>query len=144
MTESRQQFSSRFGVIMTFIGVAVGLGNVWRFPYMVAAFGGGAFLLLYLLILVGFGIPAIMAELTLGRMTRQGTLGTFTQIGMRGGSAVGWMLLLNGLPMLYHPTLKSERFARATDDRFFIVIEARDPKFARRKTEAFLDYALSV
>jgi hypothetical protein len=53
--------------------------------------------------------------------------------------AVGWMLLLNGLPWLYHPTLKSERFARATDDRFFIVIEARDPKFARRKTEAFLE-----
>jgi hypothetical protein len=53
-------------------------------------------------------------------------------------SAVGWMLLLNGLPRLYHPTLKSRRFARATDDRFFLVIEARDPRFARAKTEAFL------
>ena len=53
--------------------------------------------------------------------------------------AVGWMLLLNGLPRLYHPTLKSARFARATDDRFFVVIEARDPQFARAKTEAFLE-----
>ncbi len=53
--------------------------------------------------------------------------------------AVGWMLLLNGLPWLYHPTLKNERFARATDDRFFIVIEARDPKFYRSKTEALLE-----
>ena len=52
--------------------------------------------------------------------------------------AVGWMLLLNGLPMLYHPTLKSPRFARATDDRFFLVIEARDPRFSREKTEAFM------
>jgi hypothetical protein len=52
---------------------------------------------------------------------------------------VGWMLLLNGLPRLYHPTLKSERFARATDDRFFVVIEARDPKFARARTESFLE-----
>jgi hypothetical protein len=53
-------------------------------------------------------------------------------------ACVGWMLLLNGLPWLHHPTLKSPRFARATDDRFFLVIEARDPKFVRRQTEAFL------
>jgi hypothetical protein len=54
-------------------------------------------------------------------------------------AAVGWMLLLNGLPQLFHPTLKSRRFARATDDRFFLVIEARDPKFFRDRTEALLD-----
>lgn len=52
--------------------------------------------------------------------------------------AVGWMFLLNGLPRLYHPAFKSDRFARVTDDRFFIMIEARDPKFSRAKTEAFL------
>jgi len=54
------------------------------------------------------------------------------------GGAVGLMLLLNGLPRLYHPLLKNPRFARATDDRFFLVIEARDPEFTRTKTEAFL------
>jgi hypothetical protein len=48
------------------------------------------------------------------------------------------MLLLNGLPRLYHPVFKSPRFSRATDDRFFIVIEAGDPKFSRGKTEEFL------
>ena len=53
-------------------------------------------------------------------------------------SAAGWMLLFNGLPRLYHPLFKSERFARATDDRFFLVIEARDPKFYRDETEDFL------
>ena len=53
--------------------------------------------------------------------------------------AAGLMLLLNGLPRLYHPTLKSARFARATDDRFFLVIEARDPKFTRRTAEALLE-----
>ncbi|MDY7110408.1 MAG: DUF3341 domain-containing protein [Planctomycetota bacterium] len=52
---------------------------------------------------------------------------------------VGWMLLLNGLPWLNHPTLKSPRFARATNDRFFLVIEARDPNFVRRRTETFLE-----
>lgn len=53
-------------------------------------------------------------------------------------AAVFGMLLLNGLPRWYHPVFKSERFARATDDRFFIVIEARDPKFSRSRTEQFL------
>lgn len=52
--------------------------------------------------------------------------------------AVFLMLLMNGLPRLYHPLLKSDRFRRATDDRFFIVIEARDPKFSRTRTEALL------
>lgn len=51
---------------------------------------------------------------------------------------VGFLLLLNGLPQLYHPVFKSRRFARATDDRFFIVIEARDPKFSRTRTEELL------
>lgn len=53
-------------------------------------------------------------------------------------SAAGLMLLLNGLPRLSHPLLANNRFRRATDDRFFIVIEAKDPKFLRSKTEAFL------
>jgi NSS family neurotransmitter:Na+ symporter len=91
---NRPHFTSAFGVIMTFIGVAVGLGNVWRFPYMAGAFGGGAFLLLYLIILGAFGIPAIMAEFTLGRATRRGPMGAFTQIGMRGGKTVGWVLFV--------------------------------------------------
>lgn len=53
-------------------------------------------------------------------------------------SCVGLMLLLNGLPRLYHPCFKNVRFARATDDRFFVVIEARDPKFQLQRTEEFL------
>lgn len=56
-------------------------------------------------------------------------------------SALGtvlFLLLLNGLPRLYHPLFKSVRFARATDDRFFVVIEARDPKFSPTRTEEFL------
>jgi len=53
-------------------------------------------------------------------------------------STVCWLMILNGLPRLYHPVFKNTRFARATDDRFFIVIESRDPKFARSRTDEFL------
>jgi hypothetical protein len=53
-------------------------------------------------------------------------------------TTVGCVLLLNGLPMLYHPLFRSKRFHRATDDRFFLVIEARDPKFSRTRTEELL------
>lgn len=88
----RQRFTSTFGILMSFIGVAVGLGNVWRFPYMVAAFGGGAFLLVYVLLAALFGIPALMAEFTLGRMTKRGPIGAFTKIGMKGGKYLGWLL----------------------------------------------------
>ncbi len=91
---TRPEFGTRFGVLMTFIGVAVGLGNVWRFPYMVGAFGGGAFLLIYVIMLAAFGIPALMAELTLGRMTRRGPFEVFARIGMPGGRVVGWVLMV--------------------------------------------------
>ncbi len=68
----RETFGSRFGTIMTMIGVAVGLGNVWRFPYMVGTFGGAAFVLFYVVVAVVIGVPALMAEYALGRHTRRG------------------------------------------------------------------------
>lgn len=94
---SRPRFTSLFGALMAFIGVAVGLGNVWRFPYMAGAFGGGAFLLVYIAIVFAFGIPALMAELALGRMTRRGPMGAFSRIGMAGGRTVGWILCITVL-----------------------------------------------
>ncbi|MCL4145628.1 UNVERIFIED_CONTAM: hypothetical protein GTU68_019345, partial [Idotea baltica] len=54
------------------IGVAVGLGNVWRFPYMMGQYGGSAFLFVYLLFTVLFALPALMGEIGLGRATRKG------------------------------------------------------------------------
>ena len=54
-------------------------------------------------------------------------------------TTVGSMFLLNGLPCLYHPVLKSPKLARITDDRFYLVIESRDPEFAEAKTRAFLE-----
>ncbi len=82
------------GTLLTLIGVAVGLGNIWRFPYMVGEFGGAAFVLLYLLMVAGVGVPALMAEWTLGRHTRRGTVGAFEQAGLPGGRALGWFFFV--------------------------------------------------
>ncbi|MGD2217141.1 MAG: hypothetical protein PVJ64_10300, partial [Gemmatimonadales bacterium] len=101
----RPRFGSAFGLLMTFIGVAIGLGNVWRFPYMAGAFGGGAFLIVYMFLLFAFGIPALMAELALGRMTRRGPVGAFTRIGMPGGAVVGWILFITVLVALSYYTV---------------------------------------
>ncbi len=88
---SRETFSSRLTLLATMVGVAVGLGNVWRFPYMVGRFGGAAFVLLYLAFAVFIGIPALMAEWTLGRNTRRGTVGAFQRAGLPGGRVLGWL-----------------------------------------------------
>jgi NSS family neurotransmitter:Na+ symporter len=74
------------------VGVAVGLGNVWRFPYMVGRYGGAAFVLLYVAIAVVVGVPALMAEWSLGRHTRRGTLDAFRAVGVPGGRGLGWLL----------------------------------------------------
>lgn len=88
----RETFASNFGLLMTMIGVAVGLGAVWRFPYMVGKFGGAAFVVFYMVIVFFIGMPALMAEWTLGRHTRRGPLGSY-QIGtFPGGKYIGAFL----------------------------------------------------
>ncbi len=91
-TKARETFGSRFGSLMVLIGVAVGLANVWRFPYLVGKHGGAAFVLLYVVLNVLLGVPAIMAEWTLGRLTRQGPAGAFVTAGMPGGRGIGLLL----------------------------------------------------
>ena len=86
----RETFTSRFGTLMTMIGVAVGLGNVWRFPYMVGEFGGAAFVVLYAIIALAIGVPGLMAEWALGRHTRRGPVGAFAGGGLPFGRAAGW------------------------------------------------------
>ena len=91
---NRPVFSNRLLTIVTMIGVSIGLGNVWRFPYMMGEYGGSAFLFVYLLFTVLFAIPAVMAEWSLGRSTRQGPVGAFsTMWGKKPGLIIGGMLL---------------------------------------------------
>lgn len=69
----REQFKSRLGFILISAGCAIGLGNVWRFPYIVGEYGGAAFIVLYLLFLIGFGVPIMVAEFAVGRASRHST-----------------------------------------------------------------------
>jgi len=87
---TRETFSSRARLLATMIGVAVGLGNVWRFPYMVGKFGGASFVVFYVLAVALLGVPALMAEWTLGRATRRGPVGAFSLVGFPCGRAIGW------------------------------------------------------
>ncbi len=89
-----ERFGTGFGTAMALIGVAVGLANIWRFPYMAGQYGGGAFVAIYLAFVLLLGAPALMAEWSLGRLTREGPAGAFTKIGMPGGRAVGGLLFL--------------------------------------------------
>jgi NSS family neurotransmitter:Na+ symporter len=99
----REQFTGRWGVIFALLGVAVGLGNVWRFPYMMGLYGGAAFLLIYLLVVAMFGIPALVAELALGRATREGPLMAYSAAGLRAGPSLGGLLFFGvGMAMSYY------------------------------------------
>ena len=89
MTEKRAQFATRLGVIATTVGSAVGLGNIWRFPYEAGMHGGGAFLLIYLFFIFIIGIPVISAEFVIGRHTGSNIAGAFRKLA--GNRTWGWV-----------------------------------------------------
>lgn len=69
--KSRSSFSGKIGYVLAAAGASVGLGNIWRFPYLAAKYGGGIFLLIYILLALTFGYSMIVAESAIGRMTRK-------------------------------------------------------------------------
>lgn len=77
----RGKFSGRIGYVLAVAGSAVGLGNIWRFPYLAAKYGGGIFLLVYLILVVTFGYVLIVSETALGRMTKKSPVGAFHVFG---------------------------------------------------------------
>lgn len=100
----RDAFRSRWGFILACIGSAVGMGNIWRFPYLVSAWGGMTFLLPYFLFVLLIGSTGIIGEMALGRSTRSGPIGAFGQAAaLRGrrstGEAVGYIPVLGSLAL---------------------------------------------
>ena len=91
-----QRFSSFLTSLMATAGLAIGIGNVWRFPYMMGSHGGSAFLILFIVCVVLLSLPALMAEWALARQTRQGTIGAFMMtFGPVYGRLIGYGLLFS-------------------------------------------------
>ncbi len=83
--QKRSSFSNKLGFVMAAAGSAVGLGNIWRFPYLAAKYGGGTFLLIYLILAVTFGFSLMIAEIALGRKTGLSAIGAFSALDNRFG-----------------------------------------------------------
>jgi NSS family neurotransmitter:Na+ symporter len=113
MTEFKQheQWSSRIVFLLSAIGAAVGLGNIWKFPYMMGANGGSAFVLVYLLVIIFIAMPILVAEIMLGRRGRQSPPNSVAIIARQEGrsrawSVVGWLGVVSAyLIMTYYSVI---------------------------------------
>lgn len=83
MTQKRSSFTGKIGFVLAAAGSAVGLGNIWRFPYLAAKYGGGVFLLVYIVIAVTFGFALMCAEIAIGRKTGKSAIGAFKLLDKR-------------------------------------------------------------
>lgn len=110
----REKFSSRFGFILVSAGCAIGLGNVWRFPSMVGQYGGAAFILIYLIFLVIFGLPVMTMEFAVGRASKKSVAGAFAELA--GNKNImhkfsGVCVLGNYVLMMFYTTITGWMFA---------------------------------
>lgn len=100
--KKRSTFSGKLGFVLSAAGASVGLGNIWRFPYLAAKYGGGIFLLIYIVLALTFGYTMITAETALGRMTQKSPVGAYKSFGKsKLLSFGGWINAV--IPMLIVP-----------------------------------------
>lgn len=83
MSQQRSSFSGKLGFVLATAGSAVGLGNIWRFPYLAAKYGGGIFLLVYLVLAITFGFTLMCAEIAIGRKTGVSAIGAYKKLDKR-------------------------------------------------------------
>ncbi len=92
-TDTRGHWSTRYGFILAAAGSAVGLGNIWKFPYIAGVYGGGAFVLVYLGCVALVGLPLMISELIIGRRTQENPVGAFQKLHRKGSpwQGAGWL-----------------------------------------------------
>lgn len=128
--QKRSNFSSKIGFVLAASGSAVGLGNIWRFPYLAAKYGGGTFLLTYVVLAVTFGFTLMTAEIALGRRTGLSAIGAFTALDKRFGflgilAAVipiiifPYYSVIGGWVLKYFSVFISGNMKAATGDDYF-------------------------
>ena len=104
----REKFSSRLGFLLISAGCAIGLGNVWRFPYVTGQYGGAAFVLIYLFFLLALGLPVMVMEFSVGRASQKSIAKSFDVLEPKGSKwhsykAVG--IIGNYLLMMFYTTI---------------------------------------
>ncbi|MCZ6720196.1 MAG: sodium-dependent transporter [Proteobacteria bacterium] len=99
-SRQREHWGTRLGFVLAAAGSAVGLGNIWKFPYVTGENGGGAFLIIYLAIIGTLGISILLAELVIGRTAQKNPVGAFRQLGGTRWRVAGWMCVLGAFAIL--------------------------------------------
>ncbi|WP_069997210.1 sodium-dependent transporter [Cellulosilyticum sp. I15G10I2] len=128
---NRSEFSSKLGFVLAAAGSAVGLGNIWRFPYLAAKYGGGLFLLIYIFFVVTFGFAIMMVEIAIGRKTKLSPIGAYkalhTKYSFIGiiASLVAFLILpyysvIGGWVIKYFVTFLTGGQAATANDTFFV------------------------
>lgn len=130
MKKEKSGFSSRIGFVMAAAGSAVGLGNLWRFPYLAAKYGGGTFLFIYLILVVTFGFCLMLTEITIGRKTGSTAVNAYKQLNKK-YSFIGYLVcavpaiilpyycVIGGWVLKYLTVFTSGKGLEAADDSYF-------------------------
>jgi neurotransmitter:Na+ symporter, NSS family len=138
MAQQREQWGSSAGFVLAAVGSAVGLGNMWRFSYLTAEFGGAAFVLLYVLLMLLIGLPVMLAEFAVGRGAKQSPVQALARLGGGTWKPVGYLFVASGFLILaYYAVIAGwvvrytwiglvQGFAEEAGPRFAMVAEGWD------------------
>lgn len=103
MSNEKEQWGSRLGYLMAALGMVIGTGNIWRFPRVVAANGGGAFIIAWTIAMLVYAVPLLMTEMVMGKKTRLGTIGAFRDFAGKKFTWMGfWVCAVCTLLMSYY------------------------------------------
>ncbi|MDJ1430498.1 sodium-dependent transporter [Halostagnicola sp. A-GB9-2] len=108
----RETWATRTGFILAAVGSAVGLGNIWRFPFVTGEGGGAAFLLVYLLFILVVGFPAILVEFVVGRHTERNPVGALIELGGGAWKFIGAIFIMTGFAILSYYSVVAGWFIR--------------------------------
>ncbi len=140
--EKRGNFTGKLGFVLAAAGSAVGLGNIWRFPYLAAKYGGGIFLLVYLVLVLSFGFTLMIGEIALGRKTGLSAIGAFKALNKK-YAFIGYLAsiipmiilpyysVIGGWVMKYLATFLTGNAGAAAQDSFFggFISQSAEPVF---------------
>lgn len=140
-TSMHGEWSSTWGFILATTGAAVGLGNLWKFPYVVGDNGGGAFVLVFIICLLLIGVPLLITELTLGRLGRQNPIDTMESIAVRSNRRKEWKYV--GVLCICSSLLVLSFYSVITGWGLHYIIESAMGKFQNATAEDINDLFLS-